>query len=246
MTCREFEHRATSLTLWELSQAQDQQILDHAGECQKCAAWLQQQRMLAATMQTLQARTADCAAGPDVERALLRAFRQGTSEPLQPEMAHRFHSNRDAAQPILRSWGVCGRRGSHRGGTFPGGAAFGAALHKCAGEEPSGTAKRQCAKRRCRQLSSLSRTRSYPRCREATLIGLQHGAFSLQASRVRIRLSHRRRQHGRRLCCADVLRSAELLQRCPGRANGTSESWNGRFGRRAGCSDADCRCRCRL
>ena len=38
MTCREFEHRATSLTLWELSQAQDQQILDHAGECQKCAA----------------------------------------------------------------------------------------------------------------------------------------------------------------------------------------------------------------
>ena len=90
MTCREFERRATALTLWELSQAQDQQILDHAGGCQKCAAWLQQQRMLAATMQTLQARTAACAAGPDVERALLRVFRQGTSQPVQPEMAHRF------------------------------------------------------------------------------------------------------------------------------------------------------------
>ncbi|MFZ0915108.1 MAG: hypothetical protein WBQ76_06385 [Candidatus Korobacteraceae bacterium] len=90
MTCREFEHRATSLTLWELSQTQDQQILDHAGGCQKCAAWMQQQRMLAATMQTLQARTAACAAGPDVERALLRVFRQGTSQPVQPEMAHRF------------------------------------------------------------------------------------------------------------------------------------------------------------
>jgi len=90
MTCREFEQRATSLTLWELSQAQDQQILGHAGGCQKCAAWLQQQRMLAATMQTLQARTAGCAAGPDVERVLLRAFRQGPSELVRPEMAQRF------------------------------------------------------------------------------------------------------------------------------------------------------------
>ena len=88
MTCREFEHRATALTLWERSQARDLQILDHAGGCQKCAAWLQQQRMLAATMQTLQARTAACAAGPDVERALLRAFRQGNSQPVQPEMAY--------------------------------------------------------------------------------------------------------------------------------------------------------------
>jgi hypothetical protein len=90
MTCREFEHRATALTLWELSQAQDQQIQDHAGGCQKCAAWLQQQRMLAATMQTLQARTVACAAGPDVEQALLQVFRQGNSQPVQPEMADRF------------------------------------------------------------------------------------------------------------------------------------------------------------
>ena len=90
MTCREFEHRATSLTLWELSRAQDGQILGHAGECQKCAAWLQQQRMLAATMQTLQARTAGCAPGLDVERALLRVFRQRPSQAVRPEMAHRF------------------------------------------------------------------------------------------------------------------------------------------------------------
>ena len=90
MTCREFEHHTIAMTLWEMAQAQDQQILDHAGGCQKCAAWLQQQRMLAATMQTLQARTAACAAGPDVERALLRVFRQGSSQPVQPEMAHRF------------------------------------------------------------------------------------------------------------------------------------------------------------
>ncbi len=86
MTCREFEHRATSLTLRELSRAQDQQILGHAGKCQKCAGWLQQQRTLAATMQTLQAETSGRAAGPDVELALLRAFRQAPSRAIQPEM----------------------------------------------------------------------------------------------------------------------------------------------------------------
>jgi hypothetical protein len=64
--------------------------VDHAGECQKCAAWLQRQRTLAATMQTLQARTAACAAGPDVEQSLLRVFRQGTSQPVESEMAPRF------------------------------------------------------------------------------------------------------------------------------------------------------------
>ena len=90
MTCREFEHRATTLTLRELSQVQDQQIRSHVAECHKCAAWLQQQRMLAATMQTLQARTAACAAGPDVERALLQAFRQPSSQPANPEMTHYF------------------------------------------------------------------------------------------------------------------------------------------------------------
>ena len=86
MTCREFEHRATSLTLWELSQAQGQPILDHASACRKCAGWLQQQRTLAATIRTLQSETAACAAGPDVELALLRAFRLAPSRAIHPEM----------------------------------------------------------------------------------------------------------------------------------------------------------------
>ena len=90
MTCREFEHRATSLTLWELSQAQDQPILDHASACQKCASWLQQQRTLAASDANAASRTAACAAGPDVELALLRAFRQAPSRAIQPEMENGF------------------------------------------------------------------------------------------------------------------------------------------------------------
>jgi hypothetical protein len=62
--------------MWELTRARDEQILGHAEECGPCGAWLQKQRTLAASMQTLQASTAGREAGPDVERALLQAFRQ--------------------------------------------------------------------------------------------------------------------------------------------------------------------------
>jgi hypothetical protein len=90
MTCREFKHAGASLMLSELSQAQDRQLLSHADLCQECAAWLQEQRMLASAMQTLQARTVGREAGPSVERALLRMFRQVPFEATQPVAAHRF------------------------------------------------------------------------------------------------------------------------------------------------------------
>ncbi len=96
MTCREFEHPAASLTLWELSRPQDQQILDHADACPKCAAWLQQQQMLAATMQTLQARTAGLRGWPTrgtgaasgVPARTFRGTATGSGAP--------FHSDRPA------------------------------------------------------------------------------------------------------------------------------------------------------
>ncbi len=90
MTCREFKQSAASLTLWELSRAHDQEILRHGNECEVCCAWLQKQRALAASMQTLQARNAGLEAGPDVERTLLRAFRQRHWEPAEPLAAPRF------------------------------------------------------------------------------------------------------------------------------------------------------------
>lgn len=89
MTCREFKHAAASLTLWELSRPGDEQILDHADECPRCGTWLDQQQVLAAGMHTLQARTAGRQAGPQVERALLRMFRQVPFEATQPVAAHR-------------------------------------------------------------------------------------------------------------------------------------------------------------
>ena len=78
MTCREFKHDAAALTLWELSRTEDNSVLEHSEHCESCSAWLRKQRTLAMSMQTLQARTAGLEAGPDVERALLHAFRQGT------------------------------------------------------------------------------------------------------------------------------------------------------------------------
>jgi hypothetical protein len=89
MTCREFKHAAASLTLWELSRPNDEQILSHAEECSRCGTWLDRQQVLAAGLHTLQARTAGRQAGPQVERALLRMFRQVPFEATQPVAAHR-------------------------------------------------------------------------------------------------------------------------------------------------------------
>jgi hypothetical protein len=80
MTCREFKHSAEALTLWELSRTQDEAIVSHARQCESCGSWLREQRSLAASLQTLQARTAGLEAGADVERALLRAFRQNSAQ----------------------------------------------------------------------------------------------------------------------------------------------------------------------
>ena len=80
MTCREFKQAAESLSLWELARPANQRAFDHAAECAGCAVWLNEQQMLAAGVQALQARTAGREAGPHVEQVLLRAFRNHAFE----------------------------------------------------------------------------------------------------------------------------------------------------------------------
>lgn len=77
MTCREFKHCAASMSLGDLSQTQDSPLLSHVENCPACERWMQKQRTLNASLHLLRARTAGLEAGPDVERALLRVFRQG-------------------------------------------------------------------------------------------------------------------------------------------------------------------------
>jgi hypothetical protein len=90
MTCREFKQSAEALTLLELARAQneDERISNHAQQCASCGSWVREQRLLAASLGTLQVRTAGLEAGADVERTVLQAFRQNratlTSAALQP------------------------------------------------------------------------------------------------------------------------------------------------------------------
>jgi hypothetical protein len=76
MTCREFKQNAEALTLWELTRAGDERLLSHTQQCESCGVWLREQRALAGSLHTLQARTAAMQASPDVEQAVLQAFRQ--------------------------------------------------------------------------------------------------------------------------------------------------------------------------
>jgi len=89
MTCREFKRTAASQTLRAFLHLDNQQLLDHSGQCPKCVAWLERQQRLAVAMQALQVRTSGCEAGPHVERALLGALRQGTFTIVQPGAAFR-------------------------------------------------------------------------------------------------------------------------------------------------------------
>ena len=78
MTCREFKHVAASFSLKELTQQQDAQTMSHVSSCPACEAWMEKQRSLNASLHALRMRTAGLEAGPSVEGALLRVFRQGT------------------------------------------------------------------------------------------------------------------------------------------------------------------------
>jgi hypothetical protein len=94
MTCREFKHNAASLSLVELTRAEDPQIVGHAKTCEACESWLQKQRSLSASMHALRSRTASLEAGPDVERALLRVFRQGAAASVAASAEAAFNRNR--------------------------------------------------------------------------------------------------------------------------------------------------------
>lgn len=103
MTCREFKHTAAAYSLFALSQTRDEMVLGHAESCESCGSWLRKQRTLAVSMQTLQARTAGLEAGANVERALLRAFRQDTHQNAGPVLLgvkERSGSSRPAAAPL--------------------------------------------------------------------------------------------------------------------------------------------------
>jgi hypothetical protein len=80
MKCREFNEQAAELTLAELTASGDEQLLAHQRECAYCATWVRQRQTLAGAMHALRNSTATLEPGVDVERAVLRAFRQAAPE----------------------------------------------------------------------------------------------------------------------------------------------------------------------
>ena len=217
MTCREFKHTAASLTLWELSRSRDEQVLDHADECPKCGAWLDRQQMLAATMQTLQARTAGREAGPHVERALLRMFRQVPFEAAQPVAAHRSTPIALRLSRFFELGAYVGRGGSHRRGTVPGSSAAGAAFRDRSSAEPvrfgergAGTADAAAEKLRMKKIAPTTQEHPDTRLSVSLLFSLSPESGSAEAAQVlRSRFADQRRPG---LCRLDVLRSAELFE----------------------------------
>ena len=77
MKCNEFMKAAECLTPSQLSlmQADDPVMLAHARECAACGRWLESECRLAGALQALRASTARREAGPNVEQAVLLAFR---------------------------------------------------------------------------------------------------------------------------------------------------------------------------
>ena len=92
MTCREFMEAAESSTPAQLlrMQSEDEQVSVHARECAACGKWLESQRLLGSALQALHACTALREAGPEVEQAVLQAFRTqgfGAVTAVAPERA---------------------------------------------------------------------------------------------------------------------------------------------------------------
>jgi hypothetical protein len=78
MTCRDFMDSAELLTPSQLLRlpAEEQPLSAHVSECRSCREWLESHRALGNALQAVSSETAEQQAGPQVEQAVLQAFRK--------------------------------------------------------------------------------------------------------------------------------------------------------------------------
>ncbi len=88
MTCREFMETAESFTPSQLlrAQAAEEPLMAHARECAGCGRWLESHRTLGNAFYALRTSTEQRQAGPEVELAVLQAFRTQGFAPKVVEM----------------------------------------------------------------------------------------------------------------------------------------------------------------
>jgi hypothetical protein len=94
MTCRDFMDAAELLTPSQLLRlpAEEQPLSAHATECGSCREWLESQRALGNAFHALSSETAEQQAGPQVEQAVLRTFRNHDFAPQVVVMPQRATS----------------------------------------------------------------------------------------------------------------------------------------------------------
>jgi hypothetical protein len=95
MTCREFMETAELLTPSQLLRlpAQEEPLAAHASECGSCREWLESHRTLGNALHALSSETAKQQAGPQVEQAVLQAFRNHDFAPPVVVMPRRATSS---------------------------------------------------------------------------------------------------------------------------------------------------------
>src|SRR5580765_1406640 len=95
MTCREFMDAAELLTPSQLLRlpAEEQPLAAHASECGSCREWLESHRLLGNAFYALSSETAEQQAGPQVEQAVLQAFRKHDFAPTVVVMPERATSS---------------------------------------------------------------------------------------------------------------------------------------------------------
>jgi len=86
MTCHEFAKQVEAFTPAELSHSARAELLAHQRECTACNGLLQRKVIMLRGLQLLRSSTASLEAPVDVERNVLRAFRQGAAGSLAPEL----------------------------------------------------------------------------------------------------------------------------------------------------------------
>jgi hypothetical protein len=91
MTCREFIEAAESMTPLQLRlmETNNETLSSHSHECAPCGKWLESQRLVGSALQVLRTHTAQREAGPNVELAVLQAFRAQGFEPVADVAPHR-------------------------------------------------------------------------------------------------------------------------------------------------------------
>ena len=95
MTCREFMDTAELLTPSQLLRLpkKEEPLSSHASECGSCRGWLESHRALGNALHTLSSETAGQQAGPQVEQAVLEAFRRHDFAPPVVVMPQRATSS---------------------------------------------------------------------------------------------------------------------------------------------------------